>query len=184
MSGPPRISFEPLTADDFPLMHRWLNNPEVSPWYGLGMENRTNPTLEAIVEHYTPRMLGETPTYPYTMRLDGRRVGYIQCYRIGDWAQYARAIDVDDDAWAIDLYIGEDDARDRGLGAPILQAFVDAYIFSRPDVETCLICPQPGNKRAIRAYEKAGFRYVKTAWVPEEGGQEYVMRLDRGETAK
>ncbi|MEX0683969.1 MAG: GNAT family N-acetyltransferase [Dehalococcoidia bacterium] len=179
MSSNEQITFEPLTADDFPLMHAWLNNPEVSPWYGLGMDNRTNPTIEAVVEHYTPRMRGESPTYPFTIRLDGRPIGYIQCYRIGDWSEYARDVDVDDDAWAIDLYIGEDEFRDRGLGAPILQRFIDEQIFSRPGVTVCLISPKPDNTRAVRAYEKAGFRYVKTVYVPQEGGHEYVMRLDR-----
>ena len=178
-AGEPQFSFEPLAADDFPLMHRWLNNPEVAQWYGLGMDNRTYPPLEEVVEHYMPRARGETPTLAFTMRVDGERVGYIQCYRIGDWADYAKAIDLDDDAWAVDLYIGDDEFRDRGLGWRILRQFVDEQIFSRPGVRTCLIAPHPGNARGIRSYEKAGFRYVKTVFVPEEGEHEYVMRLDR-----
>lgn len=179
MSGEPRISFEPLTADDFPLMHRWLNNPEVARWYGLGMENQTYPSLDEVVAHYAPRMLGETPTHSYTMRVDGERIGYIQSYRVGDWPDYAKAIDVDDDAWAVDLYIGEDEYRDRGLGGRILGQFVDEHVFTRPGVNVCLISPHPDNARGIRSYEKAGFRYVKTVFVPGERADEYVMRLDR-----
>ena len=93
MSGPasPDITFKPLTAEDFPHMHRWLNNSEVSPWYGLGLANVRSPTLEEVSEHYTPRMLGQTPTRAWTIRLAGRRIGYIQCYRTGDWPPYAEA---------------------------------------------------------------------------------------------
>jgi RimJ/RimL family protein N-acetyltransferase len=47
-------------------------------------------------------------------------------------------------------------------------------------VTTCFISPDPENERAKRAYERAGFRYVKTVWVESEKGYEYVMRRDRG----
>ena len=168
-----------MTADDFTLMHEWLNNPEVAAWYGLGMENRTNPTLEEVIEDYSPRMRGESPTLPYTMRIDGRRIGYIQCYRIGDWPPYAAVLGMDDDAWAIDLFIGEDDMRGRGLGATILARFVRHHIFIRDRVTTCIVSPNPMNKRGISCYEKAAFEYVKTVFVEHEQDYEYVMVLSK-----
>jgi len=171
------ITFESLTAADFPLIHRWLNDPEVAAWYGLGIENHTYPPLDEVVAHYTPHINRETPIHPFMMLVGGERIGYIQCYRIGDWPEYARAIDLDDDAWAIDLYIGKGEMRDRGLGAAILAAFVEQYVFTRSGVTACLINPNPKNARGIRCYEKAGFEYVKTVFVPEEGQQEYVMRV-------
>lgn len=30
------ISFRPVTRDDFPLLHRWLTNPEVHTWWRSG----------------------------------------------------------------------------------------------------------------------------------------------------
>src|SRR5207249_7892998 len=152
MSVPARsdITFEPLAAEDFPHMHRWLNNSEVSPWYGLGLANVRSPTLEEVSEHYTPRMLGQTPTRAWTIRLAGRRIGYIQCYRTGDWPPYADTIGVDPDAWGIDLYIGEDDARGAGTGTAALRRFLGEHIFSRSGVTTAVIAPSPDNARAIR----------------------------------
>jgi RimJ/RimL family protein N-acetyltransferase len=173
------ITFRPLAEADLPLVHAWLNNPEVARFYGLDLENLTRPTLEQVVEHYTPRIRGERPTFCYVIMFGRRPAGFIQTFRVGDYPEYARAIDYDDDAWAIDLFIGEDDCRGGGFGSRALVRFLESEVFSRPGVEAAVISPNPDNKRAIRAYEKAGFRYLKTVWVPMENAHEYVMVLER-----
>ncbi|MEK7248112.1 MAG: GNAT family N-acetyltransferase, partial [Chloroflexota bacterium] len=89
--------------------------------------------------------------------------------------EYADAIDVDRAAWGIDIFIGEDDFRDRGLGTPALRLFVERVVFNRPGVETAVIAPNPENHRAIRSYEKAGFQHLKTVYVEMETDYEYVM---------
>ena len=50
--------------------------------------------------------------------------------------------------------------------------------------EVAIIAPEPGNTRAIRAYEKVGFEWQKTVYIYDPGspantGDEYVMRLTR-----
>lgn len=174
------IGFEPLTAADFPLMHRWLNNDTVASFYGVGDDNHKYPTLEEVAEEYDRDLGPNTKTYGFIISLDGRKVGYIQTYRVGDYEDYARSIDMhDEDPWAIDIFIGEDDARGIGLGPRIIERFVAEHVFSRPEVNTVLLSPEPDNERGRKAYEKAGFRHHKTVWIPEENGHEYVMRRDR-----
>jgi len=179
---PDEISFARLTAADFPLLHRWLNNAEAARFYGVGDESRKNPTLEEVIAEYEPRLKPGAATHSFITRLDGRKVGYIQCYRVGDYADYEKAIDLGAEAWAIDLFIGED-ARGYGLGVRVIERFLAEQVFSRPAVTTCLLCPEPENERGIRAYEKAGFRHVKTVWVAEEKAYAYVMRRDRDQEA-
>jgi RimJ/RimL family protein N-acetyltransferase len=169
------IAFRPLAEADLPLVHAWLNNPEVARWYGLGFENQTSPTLEQVAEYYAPRIPGEQPVICYIIEAAGRPVGFIQTYRIGDYPEYARAVDYDDDAWAIDLFIGEDDCRGGGFGSAAVSRFVETEVFSQPGVDTAVMSPNPDNKRGIRAYEKAGFRHLKTVWMPPENAYEYVM---------
>ncbi len=183
MADDARITFQRLAEADFPLLHRWLNDSEVALFYGVGDDNRKNPTMEEVIEEYEPRLKPGAATHSFITLRDGRQVGYIQCYRVGDYAEYAKAIDLDDDAWAIDLYFGEDDARGRGLGARVIERFLEEQVFSLPGVTTCLLCPEPENERGIRAYEKAGFRHVKTVWVAEEKVHAYVMRRDRDKDA-
>lgn len=175
MSAASSITFRPLTDADLPLVHAWLNNPNVAQWYGLGIENTTNPAMEQVFENYGARIRGEQPTLCYIIEADGRPVGHIQAYRIGDYPVYARAIDYDDDAWGIDLFIGEDDTRGGGFGTRAVNRFVETEVFSRPGVAVAVIAPNPNNARAIRCYEKAGFTHVKTVFVEMEGEEEYVM---------
>jgi RimJ/RimL family protein N-acetyltransferase len=184
MGSGPAITFRPLAEDDLPLMHRWLNNPDVARWYPMDEAGTENPSLSAVIEHYRPRVRkeeGADPTYCYLTLSDGAPIGYIQCYRVGDYAEYAAAVDYDDDAWGIDLFIGEDEYRGRGLGAAILRAFVRDEVLTRPQVQIVMINPNPENRRAVRCYEKAGFHHVKTVWVPEDNAHEYVMVQTRAE---
>jgi len=176
---PEAIGFRPLAESDMVLMHRWLNNPEVARWYGLAFENRTYPTLDEVRQHYAPNIRGEEPTHCYVIVSARELVGHIQSYRIGDHPGYARALDFDENAFGIDLFIGEDSARGGGMGCAVLRRFLEDEVFARVGAETALIAPNPENLRAVRCYEKAGFRHVKTVWVPEENGHEYVMALHR-----
>ena len=176
---PGEISFERLTRADLPLLHRWLNSAEVALFYGVGDDNHKNPTMDEVIEEYKENFVPDPKNQAFIIHLAGRPVGYIQCYRLGDYPDYAKELDEDPDAWAIDIFIGEDDVRERGIGSRAIERLVKEQIFSRPAVTTCFISPDPENERAKRAYEKAGFRYVKTVWLESEKGYEYVMRCDR-----
>lgn len=174
------ITFRPLAKADLPTMHAWLNNPKVAEWYGLGIENKTFPTLEEVGANFLPRVQGDVPTFCYIICLGEREFGYVQAYRIGSYPVYAEVIKVDPEAWGIDIFIGEDDFRDRGLGTAALRLFVERLIFNRPGVDTAVIAPNPENKRAIRSYEKAGFTHLHTVWAEMEKEHEYVMVRGKG----
>ena len=176
---PGEITFARLTRAGLPLMQRWLNNDTVALWYGVGDENKKYPTMDEVVGEYEENFVPDPKNHAFIIHLDGQPAGYIQCYRLGDYPDYAKTLDVDPNAWAIDIFIGEDDARSRGVGPRAIGRLLEEVIFSRPGVTTCYICPDPENKNAVRAYEKAGFTYVKTVWIEDEKGYEQVMRRDR-----
>src|SRR5262249_11369177 len=161
-------TFRPLAYDDLPLMVRWLNTPHVREWW------RHDPsTLEEAVAKCAPRIEGREATAAYVILCDERPIGYIQVYRIADWPEYARAVAVEEGAAGADLFIGEAGHVHRGLGAPILHAFLREVVFAMPGVICCVVGPAASNASAIRAYEKAGFRHVKTVVVPGEDEPEY-----------
>ncbi len=175
---PDCVSFRPLTLSDVPMLKRWLEDPDVSPWYG---EDSTE--LDALRGKYGARVRGDDPTRSFIIQVDGWDTGYIQCYVIDDEPDYARQIDVDPGAVGIDLMIGEPAARNRGLGAVIIRAFLRELVFGDMGADVAIIAPEPGNTRAIRAYERAGFAWQKTVHIVDESpsntGDEYVMRLTR-----
>jgi RimJ/RimL family protein N-acetyltransferase len=169
------ISFRPLADDDMPLMHRWLSAEHVAEWYPV--EDVRKPPAELVRKHYLPMISGEEPTRPFVFLEGGRPVGYIQTYMIRDHPAYARQVQVGDGAAGVDMFIGEEDAVHRGLGPEVLRAFVAEVVFGEMRAASCIIGPQPENRSAIRAYEKAGFYHLKTVMVtgPSDAGEEYLM---------
>ena len=179
MLDPAPISFRRLTLADLPLMRRWLNTEHVMAWYGVGSAKGPS-TLETVTAHYTPSISGQVPTDPFLILHEGRPIGYIQRYAIRDWPDYAAVVDVNEHAAGVDLFIGDPDVVHRGLGAHVLRRFLRDVVFADPASESCIIGPEPENRGAIRSYEKAGFRYLKTVQDPS-GEVNYLMRLGRAE---
>lgn len=177
MSDSARIGFRRMTMDDLPLMHRWLQMAHVLEWWWGGVA----PSYAAVAEEYGPSIRGEEPTDPYFILSGDRPIGYIQTYMIHDYPDYAAVVEADADAAGVDLFIGEADFLHRGLGSQILRVFLREIVFGLGEAASCLIDPSETNRIAIRAYEKVGFRYLKTVPSPNEPTPEYLMRLMRAD---
>jgi RimJ/RimL family protein N-acetyltransferase len=108
---------------------------------------------------------------------DARPVGYIQVFRVQAIPHYRAAYDLEEEAAGIDLYIGDTGYLHRGLGLAVLRRFLAEIVFRGPAVVGCVIGPEPENLAAMRAYEKAGFRHLKTVTLPDSGERHYLMRL-------
>jgi RimJ/RimL family protein N-acetyltransferase len=174
---PKKISFRPLELADLPLLHRWLNTDFVKEWYDSG------PPYEEVVAKYAPRIAGRAPTRSFVTLYGGTPIGYIQTYRIDDYPEYSRYVRAGEEAAGVDLFIGHADYVHRGLGSAILRRFLREVVFGEGDTASCVIGPSVRNRAAIRAYEKAGFTYLKTVEIPDEDDPEYLMRLARDDLA-
>jgi aminoglycoside 6'-N-acetyltransferase len=161
------ISFRALDRGDLPLMHRWLNTPHVAEWWG----DEALP-FDAIIAKYTPRIEGKEDVRCFVIVLGDMKIGYIQEYPASD------------NSAGIDLFIGEIAFLHRGLGASIIRQFLNDIVFADQAVESCVIDPSVLNRGAIRAYEKAGFRFFKTETNPGEAEAHHMMRIGREEFAK
>jgi len=174
-----RIAFRPIAGADLPDMRRWLADPDVAAWW-----REPDLSLDALVGKYQPMIDGAEPVQGFVILIDGQALGFIQAYRIGDHPDYQRQLDVDSDAVATDLYIGDAAWRNRGWGEVVLRVFVDRIVFDEMGTDLAVIAPEPANARAIRVYERVGFRWVKTVSVvddddPAKTNEEYVMLLVR-----
>jgi RimJ/RimL family protein N-acetyltransferase len=143
------FEFRPLTEADLPRLWEWMNRPHVATrWVGPI-------TLERVQAKYRPR-LGGGPVRPYLARLADVPVGFIQSYwatQVPDeWPE-----ERDPGVMGIDQFLADPEKLNQGLGTEMVRQFV-AHLFEDPRVTRVQTDPSPDNSRAIRCYEKAGFR--------------------------
>ncbi len=153
---------------DYELMARWLTDERVLEFY----HGRDNPyPYERVVAKYGPRARGEDPdgVVACIIQLAERPIGYMQYY-----PAQAEAYELDNatDTYGIDLFVGEPELWGTGAGSRALSALV-AYLFGELGARRVVIDPHVDNPRAIRAYEKAGFRRLRVLPAHEmhEGAQ-------------
>jgi RimJ/RimL family protein N-acetyltransferase len=111
----------------------------------------------------------------------------IQSYVVDDDPDYAAQVALGRAAIGIDLFIGEPELIGRGHGPALIRAFLRDVAFPRYGVDLCVIGPTRSNAAAIRAYEKAGFRFLKIYLEPDSREPEHCLmeltrtRFDAGE---
>ena len=179
----PLYTFTPLREADLALVRRWLLEPHVARWWDDGTKA---PYPDAEIADYREAILGRDPTYRYLAYISGQPVGIFQHYRVADSPEYENALSLDEDAIGLDLFIGEPSLIGRGHGPRMLREFLGVVAFGfwlDKDITVCVIGPSVSNLSAIRAYEKAGFRFVRDVVVPGEAEPEHLMRLTRDELA-
>jgi RimJ/RimL family protein N-acetyltransferase len=174
----PRIEFRRLTPDDLQQVFLWLIRPHVVHGYAAAPN-----TFMEMVAKYGPRTLDDNVVRAFMVSVDGKDTGYIQAYDVASFGDYARDVEAAEGTTCIDLFLGEESDLERGLGGRMIERFVNDVVFADPKVRACLAGPGDGNKRAIRALEKAGFRRWKLLRKEEGGEAECVMRRDRYDPA-
>jgi aminoglycoside 6'-N-acetyltransferase len=166
------LSFRPIQPDDIPTLHRWRNMPHISQWW-----DPQNPTLAEVRDEYAAYMRPDYNVNAFILILDGVEIGYIQNWGVAAFPDYKPYVQLDDREMGIDVFIGDPSRLHQGIGTAAIRQFLQVHIFADPTVPACLIDPVPENAAAIRAYEKVGFRHVKT--FQHEGKGVYLMRLPR-----
>lgn len=175
MVEPDKISFRQLHFDDVPMLHNWLNKPHVHEWYDKDKEN----TFEEVREKYEKKINKEEPTDSYLVLYDNQPFGYIQTAKIKDWPAFESVMGKDQSAASIDVFIGEVEYMGKGLGNQVIRKFLNDIVFKQPNIIKCFIDPDPSNVRAIRSYEKVGFKYLKIVQIPGEPAKAYLMEIKK-----
>jgi len=122
---------------------------------------------------------GADPTKVFIICYNGKPIGSIQCALYDNNPEWKKAYGFADNLAGIDIFIGEENYLHKGLGSVIIRKFLCDIVFVVYDVNACTLDPEPENKIAIRAYEKAGFRSIRTVWNPIDNSWAYLMMIER-----
>lgn len=152
-----RITFKRLRQQDMPLFFEWAEKPYVkNTWFQEGYEE---------VNKYYENIEGNGYDYGFIIYIDDKPVGYIQTsdlYAYKTKCPKLKGLFTNEDpgSFCLDLFIGEEDYLNKGYGTAIVKAFVDK-LFKDFKAKKILIDPACSNQRAIRCYEKAGFKIMR-----------------------
>lgn len=146
----PTISFRPLARADFPQVSRWLAAPHVARWWQRPAD------LASIERAYGPCVDGTDPTEFFIIEVDGADAGLIQRYRLADYPEWERAVNVAGAA-GIDYLVGEVNQTGKGVASRAIRDFTAHVLERYPDVSGVVAAPQQENIASWKALENAGY---------------------------
>jgi len=168
---PPNVRLRPATPQDRFLIRRWLADPEVQTWWGNAAGAEAGITLAMTSPTALPRII----------ECDGAAVGYAHAVELGLWAE-ARPDELPTGSWDVDLFIASAAHRGRGL-APAALALLTEEVFATTLAVACSAVVSIRNEAAVRAYERAGFRWLRI-WPDPLFGACWVMVKQRPAPAR
>jgi aminoglycoside 6'-N-acetyltransferase len=133
-----RVMLRPLRVDDAPRLAELAAHPDVARWW---------PGLDEA--ELVGKALGKPDERFFAVMHDGETIGLVQYHEELD-PEYRHA--------GLDLFVGAP-YQDRGLGTDALRTIARHLVHERGH-HRLTIDPVAHNARAIRSYEKVGFRPV------------------------
>jgi RimJ/RimL family protein N-acetyltransferase len=166
-----RISLGPVQAEDLPLLHRWINDRDLAvlsaPYRPVHFSDHaawwSSVSADRSVELFAIRLLSEE-----------RLVGTCQLLAIDHRHRSAE----------LQIRIGEEDARGRGLGTEAVGLLL-RHAFEDLDLRRVALHVLASNAPAIATYEKTGFTREgvlrEAAYTHGRAEDVVVMSVLRGE---
>lgn len=168
------IRIRTLTENDFALLLKWLSDERVLEFYE-GRDKKY--TLEEIKKHFSEKW--EDEVFRVIIEYQNKPIGYGQIYKMYDELyddyNYPRSNEI---VYGMDQFIGEPEYWNKGIGTKYTKMIFD-FLKKERNVDAVILDPHQDNSRAIRMYQKAGFRIIEN--LPEhelhEGKKEdcYLM---------
>jgi len=164
------FTFKPLEKNDIDLLYQWFKQPHVAQWWPA----ESVLDYESVKQKYCSK-IGSDSQSAFIVYLNDRPIGYIQSYNAtkvgGGWWP-----DEPEGTYGIDQFIGEPDCINKGLGTEMIKAFV-SMLFENPKITHIIIDVDQNNLRALRCYEKVGFKHIRIMNTPD--GPALIMELTR-----
>lgn len=155
------------------MLAEWIGRPHVQEWWG---------DVDRQIAGIRAKLDGRDSTRPFVFELGGIPAGYVQYSFFDDHRTPDQLAEtpwltlLPEAAVGIDLFIAEAGSLSRGIGSSVVRMM--AEMLWRKGHRAILIDPDRTNTRAVRAYEKAGFRPIDALRGKTENY--LIMRFDPG----
>lgn len=143
------ISIRPAHGPDWELIRGWLRMPEIQQWWGTA--SSTEAEVRLVME--TPSALARVVT------ADAVPIGYAHAIDALHWGS-GLPEGMPPGTWDIDAFIARQEWRGRGAGRRAVE-LIAAEVFSTTLAPAVSVFTSVRNEPAVRAYEKAGFHWVR-----------------------
>jgi len=149
-----KVVLRPMTVDEIPIFYQWATQSDATPfWYG-NLYGDHVPTYEKFTRDWKRYYFdGSEPEKGrcFIILVGDRAIGQVNY----------NDINRENNSVGLDIIIAEDVDTGKGYGTDALKTLVK-YLFQNMNIQLCEIGAITRNPRAIRAYEKAGFKKTKT----------------------
>jgi len=162
------IRLRPATRADLDMIRRWLQRPDIQDWWGPATATDAEVNLALASEHAICRII----------EADGAPVGYAHAVDATLWGDNLPD-ELEPGTWDLDLFVAAEEERGKGVGQAALALLRDEVFATTLAIAVCIF-PSVKNERAVRAYEKAGFRW-RSIWHDPQTGPAWFMVARRGE---
>lgn len=142
------VRLRKLERADLPILHRWMNDADVMAWGRFRPEGMTS--LAALEKEYERELTGEEEertTYVVEEKATGKPIGWC----------VARTWDRKHVSANVGIGLGEKDLWGRGYGTDGMQLLL-TIVFDHQGWHRAELWTLAENERAIRSFEKCGFR--------------------------
>ncbi|MBQ8815910.1 MAG: GNAT family N-acetyltransferase [Lachnospiraceae bacterium] len=139
-----QIYLRPMTEEDADVIVAWRNNPELKKFF----ISQADFTREGHLKWFkTMKESGRACQMMICDKKDGKPLGSVDI----------KDIDKEHRKGEYGIFIGDEEARGRGIGTEAARLMIQ-YGFEVLGLHRIYLRALAGNERAIRSYEKAGFK--------------------------
>lgn len=164
----PDVKLRPAERSDLSVIRSWLARPDIEAWWGPKDSTEAAVNLAMAADHAITRII----------EAGGMGVGYAQAVDAMLWGPDLPE-ELEPGTWEIDLFVASELHRGRGVGAAALKQ-IKAEVFSTTLATAVCVFASVANERAVRAYERAGFRWKRVLNRPQQG-HAWFMVADRSD---
>ena len=153
------IAFRPVVLEDLPLIHNWMNQPHVIPFWNLAYD------MERMGQHLQTALADRHQTL-YIGLLDDVPMSYWESYWAADdiISRYYPAHLADR---GIHLLIGSPEFLSKGYALPLLRAMT-FFQFQHPETALIVTEPDSRNSKMIHVFKRCGFELQTEIDLPEK----------------